>query len=236
MNTIDKSSEKKDELNKSIHSFSIDKLIIGEKFYFINNNKISSEGQIVNLYETCFAISIFSGQGNYHPVTINEKVKFIIVSKNQAYNCSSQVLGCKLEDGFQLAVLTIPEVTNTIERRREPRVPVVMSVDYFHLPEFAHYNFITQVPSVYFKKMKKTFTIDISSTGIKIVTYKEKDSPQHAIISLFLEDKIDILASVVRVDFDEISNSYKTAFEFKDMDKSKRKLLNDFLQEKTKGL
>lgn len=236
MNTTDQSSEKKDEMNKSIHNFSIDKLIIGEKFYFINNNKISSEGQIVNLYETCFAISIFSGQDNYHPVTINEKVKFIIASKNQAFSCSSQVLGCKLEDGFQLVVLTMPEVTNTIERRREPRISVVMSVDYFHLPEFTHYNFITQVPSVYFKKMKKSFTVDISSTGMKIVTYKENTSPQHAIISLFLEDKIDILASVVRVEFDEADNSYKTAFEFKDMDKSKRKILNQFLVEKARGL
>ena len=84
--------------------------------------------------------------------------------------------------------------------------------------------------------MKKTFTIDISSTGIKIVTYKENDSPKNAILSLFIEDKIDILASIVRVEFDQINNDYKTAFEFKDMDKNKRKMLNKFLEEKSKNL
>jgi c-di-GMP-binding flagellar brake protein YcgR len=84
--------------------------------------------------------------------------------------------------------------------------------------------------------MKKTFTIDLSSTGIKIVTYKESDSPKNAILSLFIEEKIDILASIVRVDFDEINNDYKTAFEFKDMDKNKWTLLNKFLDEKSKNL
>ena len=100
----------------TMDNFNIDDLVIGEKFYFINKNKLSSEGQIVNRYENCFAVSIFVGQDNYAPVTINEEVSYIIVNKDQAFNCSSQVLGCKLEDGFQLAVLTIPEITNTIER------------------------------------------------------------------------------------------------------------------------
>ena len=121
MNTIDQFSKKLDKQD----NFSIDKLVIGEKFYFINKNKLSSEGQIVNRYENCFAISIFCGQDNYNPVAINEKVNYIIVNKNQAFNCSSQVLGCKIEDGFQLAVLTIPVITNTIERRTEPRVPLL---------------------------------------------------------------------------------------------------------------
>ena len=233
---MEKFSKILDGTAKPLDDFSIDKLVIGEKFYFVNKNILSSEGQIVNRYENCFAVSIFIGQDNYNPVAINENVRYIIVSKNQAFNCSSKVLGCKIEDGFQLSVLTLPIIISTIERRTQPRVPLVMSVDYFHLPEFTQYNFITQVPSVYFKKMKKTFTIDISSTGIKIVTYKENDSPKHTILSLFINDKIDILASIVRVEFDQINNNYKTAFEFKDMDKIKRNMLNKFLEEKSKNL
>jgi c-di-GMP-binding flagellar brake protein YcgR len=233
---MDNLSKILNNMSSSINNFNIDTLIIGEKVYFINKNKLSSEGQVVNRYENCFAISILVGQDNYIPVTINETVHYLIVHKDQAFNCSSQVLGCKLEDGFQLAVLSIPHITNKIERRKQPRLPLVMSIDYFNLPEFTQYNFITQVPSVYFKKMKKTFTIDLSSTGIKIVTYKESDSPKNAILSLFIEEKIDILASIVRVDFDEINNDYKTAFEFKDMDKNKWTLLNKFLDEKSKNL
>ena len=217
-------------------NLSIDNLVIGEKFYFIKKNKFSSEGQIVNKYENCFAVSIFCGQSNYNPVAVNEKVDFIITTKSEAFNCSSQVLGCKLEDGFQLAVLTMPVITNKIERRKHPRIQLVTSVDYFNLPISSKYTSINQVPAIYFKKMKKTFTIDISKSGINIVTYKEKDTSKDAIITLVLDEKIDILASVVRVDFDEINNNCKTAFEFKHIKNDKWDILNKFLDEKSNSL
>lgn len=214
----------------------LDSLVIGEKFYFINQNKLSSEGQIVNKYDNCFAVSIFCGQSNYNPVVVNQNVKFIIATKNQAFNCSSHVLGCKIEDGFQLAVLTIPEITNKLERRRHTRVPLVISVDYFNLPTSTKYNSINEVPSMYFKKMKKTFTIDISKSGIKMITYKENNPSKDAILSLFIGEKIDILASVIRVDFDEINNNCKSAFEFKHIEKNKWEMLNKFLAEKSKSI
>ena len=232
MNNIDKLSiklDKQDNLN-------IDSLVIGEKFYFIKQQKFSSEGQIVNKYENCFAVSIFCSQSNYNPVAINEQVHFIIATKSQAFNCSSRVLGCKIEDGFQLAVLTMPEITTKIERRKDPRIPLVMSVDYYTLPAPANYTYIKQVPSLYFKKMKKTFTIDISNSGIKMITYAEKTPSKDAIISLDIGEKIDILASMIRSDFDEINANYKTAFEFKYIDKDKLALLNKFLDEKLKSI
>ena len=232
MNTIEQLSAKLDKHD----NLSIDNLIIGEKFYFIREHNISSEGQIVTRYENCFAISIFASQANYKPVCVNEKVHFIIANKSTAFNCSSIVLGCKLEDGFQLAVLTIPEVTTKIERRKHPRIQLVTSVDYFNLPTSAQYNSISQVPSMYFKKMKKTFTIDISKSGINIITYKEKDISKDALISLVIGEKIDILASVIRVDFDEIANNCKTALEFKYIEKDKWELLNKFLDEKSKSI
>ncbi|OOM71445.1 hypothetical protein CLPUN_49740 [Clostridium puniceum] len=218
-----------------INNLNLNNLIVGEKFYFIKENNISSEGQIVTKYDNCFAVSIFSGQPNYKPVAVNEKVQFIIATKSSAFNCSSQVLGCKIEDGFQLAVLSIPEIANTIERRRDPRLQIVTAVDYYNLPPSADYKTISQVPSLYFKKMKKTFTIDISKSGINIVTYKEDTPPKDGIISLFLEEKLDILASVIRTDFDEVSNNCKTAYEFKDIKKDKWDMLNKFISEKLKN-
>lgn len=232
MNTISQISKKTD----NIDNLNINNLVIGENFYFIRENNISSEGQIVTKYENCFAISIFAGQANYKPVSVNEKVQFIIANKIIAFNCSSQVLGCRLEDGFQLAVLTIPEITNKIERRNHPRIQFVTSVDYFNLPPSTQYNYINEVQSMYFEEMKKTFTVDISKSGINIITYKEKYSYKDAIISLFLGDKIDILASVIRIDFNEESNNYKTAFQFKDINKDKWALLNNFIDEKLKSI
>lgn len=216
-------------------NLNLNNLIVGDKFYFIKENSISSEGQIVTKYENCFAVSIFSGQANYKPVVVNERVNFIIANKDSAFNCSSQVLGCKLEDGFQLAVLSIPQITNKIERRRHPRLQIVTAVDYYNLPPSASYKSINQIPALYFKKMKKTFTIDISKSGINIVTYKEDIVPKEGIISLFLEEKLDIFASIVRVDFDEANNNCKTAYEFKDIKKDKWEILTKFLDEKFKN-
>ena len=227
-----------DQSPKRIHgidNLNLNNLVVGEKFYFIKENNISSEGQIVTKYENCFAVSIFSGQPNYKPITVNEKVQFIITTKDSAFNCSSQVLGCKLEDGFQLAVLSIPEIATTIERRKHPRIQIVTAVDYYNLPSSANYKSIGQVPALYFKKMKKTFTIDLSKNGINIVTYKEETPAKYGIISLFLEEKLDILASVIRVDFDDTSNNCKTAYEFKDIKKDKWDILNKFLAEKLKN-
>lgn len=83
--------------------------------------------------------------------------------------------------------------------------------------------------------MKKTFTIDISKSGINIVTYKEDIVPKEGIISLFIEEKLDILASIVRVDFDEANNNCKTAYEFKDIKKDKWEILTKFIDEKLNG-
>lgn len=213
----------------AIDKLSLNDLTVGEKFYFIKEGNISSEGQIVTKYDNCFAVSIFSGQTNYKPVTVNEQVNFIIANKSSAFNCSAQVLQCTLEDGFQLAVLTIPTITNKIERRVHARVEIVMPVYYFNLPSFTQYNYINEVPKTYFDEMKKTFTVDISNNGIKIITYKEKNYSKNAIISLDIGERIDILASVVRIDFDKINKTYKTAFEFKDLDKDKWEVLKNFL-------
>lgn len=218
----------------AIDKLSLDDLAVGEKFYFINEGNISSEGQIVTKYDNCFAVSIFTGQANYKPVTVNEQVNFIIANKSSAFNCSSKVLGCKLEDGFQLAVLSIPDITNKIERRKHPRLQLVTAVDYYNLPSATSYKSINQIPALYFKKMKKTFTVDISKSGINIVTYKEDIIPKEGIISLPLNEKIDILASIIRIDFDETKNSYKTAYEFKDIKKDKWDILNKFIDEKQK--
>jgi c-di-GMP-binding flagellar brake protein YcgR len=218
-----------------IDILSLNNLTVGEKFYFIRENSISSEGQIVTKYDNCFAVSIFSGQANYKPVSVNEKVNFLIANKDSAFNCSSQVLGCKLEDGFQLAVLSIPEITNKIERRKHPRLQLVTSVDYYNLPALSSYKSISQVPALYFKKMKKTFTVDISKSGINIVTYKEDILPKEGIISLPLKEKIDILASIIRIDTDEATSTCKTAYEFRDIKKDKWDILNKFIDEKLKN-
>lgn len=213
-------------------SYDIDDLVIGDNFFFIKENSISYQGQIVNKYENHFAVSIFCGQPNYSSLDVNETVQFIIATKNSAFKCTSTVLGCTLEDGFQLAVLTIPEIITKIERRIHKRIPIVLPVSYYIFPKLTKYASIKQVSAIYFNKMKKTTSIDISNNGIKIITDSEITPSSNAIISLNIGEKIDILASVVRVDFDQLNNEYKTAFEFKDMDKNKQEILDNFLNDK----
>lgn len=76
----------------------------------------------------------------------------------------------------------------------------------------------------------------IIKSSIDIIIYKEKYPYKDVIISLVIGEKIHILASVLRVDFDEIHNNYKTTLEFKYIEKDKWEILNKFLDEKLKGI
>ena len=184
------------------------------------------------IYENCFAVNIFTGQNSYRPINAKEKIKFIIASRSKAFNCSSSVLGCKLGDKFELALLTIPEVVNSIERRRYPRVQVVMPAEYYMLPTGIEYNVIDDVSLVYHRQMKKTFTVDISGNGIKLITYDDRSDSKNALISLYIEEEIKILCSVVRREIDEKNNKCKTAFQFKDIDNTKWNIINKFVNER----
>lgn len=207
-------------------------LLIGEKIHFIIDNKSFFEGHITNIYENCFAVNIFTGQNSYRPINAKEKIKFIIVSRSEAFNCSSSVLGCKLGDKFEIALLTMPEVVNSIERRRYPRVQVVMPAEYYMLPTGVEYNVIDDVSLAYHRQMKKTFTVDISGNGIKLITYDNNSDSEYALISLHIEEEIKILCSVVRREIDEKNNKCKTAFQFKDIDNTKWNIINKFVNER----
>lgn len=80
--------------------------------------------------------------------------------------------------------------------------------------------------------MKKSFTVDLSANGIKLITYDEEISSKQALVSLFIKEQINILCSVVRVDYDEASKTYQTAMQFKDLDNNKWQYINKFVHEK----
>lgn len=209
-----------------------DNLSVGEKVHFIINNKNFFEGHVTNLYENCFAVSVFTGQDMYRPIDANQKIRFIIVNRNQAHTCLSNVLGCKLGDEFEIVLLSHPDVENTIERRQYPRAQVIMAAEYCILP--AEYELLSDIPPAYHRQMKKTFTVDISGNGIKLITYEDKEDYENALISLVIEEEIKMLCSVARKEFDKTNGKSKTAFQFKDIDKEKWKILDKFVTEKLK--
>lgn len=211
-----------------------DYLSIGEEVHFIIDNKNFFEGTVTNLYENCFAVSVSTGQDMYKPIESKQKIRFIVVSRNEAHTCSADVLGCKLGDAYEIVLLSFPEIENSIERRQYPRAQVVMAAEYCMLPLGVEYKAITEVPAAYYRRMKKTFTVDISGNGIKIITYEDESDSENALISLFIDEEIRILCSVVRREFDEASGKAKTAFQFKDIDKEKWKLLDKFVNDKLK--
>ncbi|MBV7272236.1 PilZ domain-containing protein [Clostridiaceae bacterium UIB06] len=209
-----------------------DYLSIGEEIHFVINNKNFFEGTVTNLYENCFAVSISTRQDMYKPIEAKQKIRFILVSRNEAHTCSSDVLGCKLGDAYEIVLLSFPEIENSIERRKYPRVQVVMAAEYCMLPLGIEYKTISEVPAAYYRKMKKTFTVDISGNGIKIITYEDGNDSESAVLSLFIDEEIRILCSVIRREFDEVTKKAKTAFQFKDIDKVKWKILDKFVNDK----
>lgn len=211
-----------------------DYLSIGEEIHFIIDNKSFFQGTVTNLYEGCFAVSISTGQDMYQPIDSKQKIKFIVVSRNEAHTCSADVLGCKVGDAFEIVLLSFPDVENSIERRQYPRAQVVMVAEYCILPIGSGYKSIIEVPASYYRKMKKTFTVDISGNGIKLITYEDKNDSEDAVVSLFIEEEIRILCSVVRREVDEATGKAKTAFQFKDIDKEKWNILNKFVNDKLK--
>ncbi|MBC2581304.1 PilZ domain-containing protein [Clostridium sp. DJ247] len=85
------------------------------------------------------------------------------------------------------------------------------------------------IPRAYFRKLRKTFTVDLSANGIRIITYEDKIMSKYALISLFIKEQIYILCSVVRTNYDDISKSYQTAMQFIDLNNNKWQYINEFV-------
>lgn len=205
----------------------------GLRIEFINNRKFF-EGVVIKVYDDYFAVNVPVDQDNYYAVKLADNVDYLVAYKDKALRCQSKILGCKVGDKFSLVIVDNPNILKSIERRKYPRVKAVMDVGYYFINDNLEYKKLEEVPKAYFSKLKKTFSMDLSANGIKLITYGDKTTPQYALISLFIKEKIDILCTIVRSDYDELNKNYRTAMHFEDLDNNRWQYINEFIHSKLK--
>jgi c-di-GMP-binding flagellar brake protein YcgR len=206
-----------------------------EQTQFIMKNELY-DGKILKKYDECLAIKIYILQDNYVPFQVNDVANYILISENEALRCTSKVLGSTVDDNFNVVLLEKPKLVNKIERREHPRLKIVKDIEYCFLPNRADFKSIDEISYRYYSKLKKTFTIDLSSGGVSLITYESNSNADNALIKLHLDEDIDIdaLCTIIRVEQNDNNYNYKTALKFKEIDQAKVKLINNFVNKNLK--
>lgn len=206
----------------------------GDAINFINSDKTLFSGTIVKEYKGCLAVAVSIKQNNYRKLHEKEQFELIYASKDKALRCSSAVLGSSFNNDLQILLITTPKVIAAIERRQFKRLQTVIDIDYCFLPEKNNYERISKVEPLWLKKMKKTFTVDISAGGVSLITYEKHPKQKQAIISFNINnEKIVALCNVVRVE--DANNNKKTALKYIDIKKEHVQLIDSYVLEKLKS-
>lgn len=152
--------------------------------------------KLITTYKNNLLVEVYEFNKAY--IKEEETVNIKLTQEDEAYECTTRILGVKCEGGNIRLVLSSPMVERKIDRRNFFRIKLSMRIRYHVLP-LGTYNSILDVPKGCFLKTKKTLTQDISAGGIKIISEEYCEENRYVLISIFLPDKIDILCRVVRV-------------------------------------
>lgn len=210
----------------------IKSLGINRKLQIINKDNTFFEAVIKILYDDFFIVQIQNDQPNCRLIKVEETIDFLLIYDDQAFRCSSKVLQNKVGDNFQSMLLTVPTVVKRIERRQFTRLNIVLPIEYSFITDDKDYKHIKAVPSIYLRKLKKTYTIDISGGGANIITYESLDNCKNVLLSLRLAEEMKMICSIVRVEHDETNRNFRTALKFEYIEDSHRALIIDYVNKK----
>lgn len=206
----------------------------GSKIQFINNDKTFFNANICKLQWNCIGVIINVNQHNYRILNEEENVQFIYVMEDKAVMYNAKVIAYKLNDRLQFVLLTTPEIVNKIERRKHHRVTALVNVKYSFLPHDSIFIRKDDVSALYFKRMKKTFSVDISTGGLNLITYHNNDEVKQAIVTMKINaEEITVLCNVIRFDTGDGIN-VKTALEFIDIANEDREIIRDYVDSRLK--
>lgn len=192
-------------------NFNLGQLEINKKILLVNDKNFF-EGTIIKLYENYMGVQIPTDQANFKIINKNQSIEFLLVYDEEAYRCRSKVLGCISEDRSQLVLLEQPEIINKIERRQNKRVQTFMDIEYFLMPE--DIQLTDDIPPTIFGQMKKTVSVDVSDSGVALITYEIIREGRIVVVSFELEKKMTIICRVVRSEINDKGENYKTALKF----------------------
>jgi c-di-GMP-binding flagellar brake protein YcgR len=204
------------------------KLSINSKIEIIENGE-TYRSNVQDVSDKAIVIDIPISGNKYYLLHEGLTIEFFTCIKKEFYKCRATVIAKRSQSNLQLALLSAPEVLERIQRREYFRLPISLDVKYYPLPEGRVFTQLSDVPQGYFKEMIKTFTVDLSGGGAKIVT-REKLSPNRfVLINLSIPEEIFILCSVVRTETDVINKNYKVALKFISLDEKDREKIIRFI-------
>lgn len=207
----------------------------GDVLSLLNEDKNLFSGTLVKVHKGCLAVAVSVKQKNYTQLNEKDYFKFFCASKNKAVRCSSVVLGSSFNNDVQILLISNPKVITAIERRQFKRLQTVIDIDYYFLPENKNYERISEVEPLWLKKMKRSFTVDISAGGVSLITYENDSEKKQAIISFRMnEEEIVALCNVSRIE--DAVNNKKTVLEFIDIKREHVELIDAYVIDKLKNV
>lgn len=202
---------------------------------FINEDKTFFDGQVKKVDKNCLGIVINIKQNTYKEFKKDEKIQLIFIYENQAIRCGATIIGSKIGENEQVVIIDMPKIIFKIERREYERIEIVMDVEYSQLPEGVEYEKLSMVNPVYFRRYKKTYTVDISAGGVNIVTSAIDKESKFVLLALSIHNKkITTLCGMIRTEPMSDGKHKKMAYKFIDIEEQHRKLILDYVNSKSK--
>ena len=183
--------------------------------HIVNVNKTLFQGVIKVINSNYIAVTINIEQENYYKFEANQSLEFLFSTNNNAYRYCAIVMGCKLCADKEILLLHNSELISNIERRKYQRVTTIQEIYFSPIPNEVTYKKLKDIPSKFYRNMKKTFTSDISGNGISIIFSNMNELTKKFLLKLNLEGEyICILCSFIRKDHIDNSDNFKIALEF----------------------
>lgn len=213
----------------NMENFKTMDLKINKQIQFMHD-KVFFSGKVVKKWDRFLGIMISNLQDNLKIFNINEIANFFIVFEEEAYWCNSTVIGHKSDDYSQLMILEQPKVINKIERRNSPRISAILDIEYCFLPDNIYE--LSKVTQGYQRIKKKTFSVDISTGGIALITYEKIEKGKLLFLSFKMKENIISVCSVVRSEVNQGDTNFKTVLKFVDIDVNNRNIINEYVNKK----
>lgn len=207
---------------------------INQKIEIIDE-KITYKADIQDVKRDYIMISMPVSDNKYFLMHRGSVIEFFVTGDKDIDKFKSEVLGKKVENNIQLAILSTPIFIEKIQRREYFRLPVVLDAKLYMLPKDTAYKSISEVPEGYFKKMKEAIIIDISGGGLRAALKEQVIKGHYAIVTVNIPEELTVLCKIVWVEKDTKNRNYKVALSFEGINERDRDRVIRFIFEKMRN-
>lgn len=207
---------------------------INQKIEIMDNN-ITFKANIQDVKKDYIMISMPVSEDKYFIMHRESIIEFYITGEKEINKYKSEVIGKKVENNVQLAILTFPVFVEKIQRREYFRLPIVLDAKLHMLPGNKVYQSISDVPTGFFNKMKDGLIVDISGGGLRAAVKEPMLKGHYAIVSINVPDELILLCKIVWVEKDAVNRNYRVALCFEGISERDRDKVIKFIFEKMRN-